>query len=663
MDYTSLRQEALRELERLSGGRWTDFNPHDPGITILEQLCYVLTDLGYRTAHDIPDLLAEGGHDPYRNLHLPAKILTCRPVTPADLRRVALDVRGVQNAWVEPLLGEDAPTLYFHAAEKALRLTKEPFPSEPVRLKGLYRVLVDPAEDAGVDLRARVARRLHENRALCEDFAEITVLDREMVQIDATVEIGPVDDIPGLQREIARKIAGVISPPVPFRTLDDMLREGLSLDAIFDGPQLERGFLPDEALEGATRRTAINASDLVRAIKDVAAVRAVSRVRIRLASDPEKKWRDWSVTIGAGMVAKLHREGSTITLRRAGTVVARATCELPAPAAKGAAAAASGLAPPPGRDRHVGKYTSVQQHFPAIYGIGELGLPASAPPERRARAKQLQAYLMFFDQIMANHLAQLAHARDLFSHEDTELKTYFAQPVPLPGEGGAILAPHDEETTLTRSLAARNTDGGASAVEVERKNRFLNHLLARFAETLDDHGTSSPTALAHRKQAFLRQYPRLGGARGTGFDHLEPPGPNNRASLEQRVRLRLGLTDEESPIVIEHILLRPMEGDEKQEVPLLATKDRKDPYSMQLTFVLPAGAGRFAEKKGSTGWKDFRALAEQTIREETPAHLTVYVRWMDAADWEAFPEAHGEWLRERRVWWAGKLGLTLKEER
>src|SRR3954464_656341 len=103
MDYVSLRQEGIRQLERMAGGQWTDFNAHDPGITILEQLCYVLTDLGYRTAFEIPDLLADGGEDPYDSLHPPAEILASCPVTPADLRRVVLDVDGVKNAWIQPL--------------------------------------------------------------------------------------------------------------------------------------------------------------------------------------------------------------------------------------------------------------------------------------------------------------------------------------------------------------------------------------------------------------------------------------------------------------------------------------------------------------------------------------------------------------------------------
>ena len=38
-------------LQELCGETWTDYNLHDPGVSILEQLCYGLTDLG-RTLHE-----------------------------------------------------------------------------------------------------------------------------------------------------------------------------------------------------------------------------------------------------------------------------------------------------------------------------------------------------------------------------------------------------------------------------------------------------------------------------------------------------------------------------------------------------------------------------------------------------------------------------------
>src|SRR3954452_6342494 len=98
LDYAALQRQGIAELERLAGEQWTDFNAHDPGITLLEALCYALTDLGYRTFHPIPDLLAEAEAQRLLCLFTPAEVLTSRAVTADDLRRIALDVPGVKNA-------------------------------------------------------------------------------------------------------------------------------------------------------------------------------------------------------------------------------------------------------------------------------------------------------------------------------------------------------------------------------------------------------------------------------------------------------------------------------------------------------------------------------------------------------------------------------------
>ncbi|RDH85467.1 MAG: hypothetical protein DIZ78_11025 [endosymbiont of Escarpia spicata] len=58
LDYAQLRQSGLEHIEALSHDLWTDYNAHDPGITILELLCYAITDLSYRTRLPMADLLA-----------------------------------------------------------------------------------------------------------------------------------------------------------------------------------------------------------------------------------------------------------------------------------------------------------------------------------------------------------------------------------------------------------------------------------------------------------------------------------------------------------------------------------------------------------------------------------------------------------------------------
>src|ERR1041384_622279 len=99
LDFNFLRKEGISHIQRLAGRIWTDHNVHDPGVTILDQLCYAITDLSYRINFDIKDLIAEEDGNPYKGLYSPAEILTVNPVTILDIRKVIIDVEGVKNAW------------------------------------------------------------------------------------------------------------------------------------------------------------------------------------------------------------------------------------------------------------------------------------------------------------------------------------------------------------------------------------------------------------------------------------------------------------------------------------------------------------------------------------------------------------------------------------
>ena len=55
--FESLRSEAIKLVQQVSGKVWTDYNLHDPGITILEQLIYAITDIIYRTDFPVEDYL------------------------------------------------------------------------------------------------------------------------------------------------------------------------------------------------------------------------------------------------------------------------------------------------------------------------------------------------------------------------------------------------------------------------------------------------------------------------------------------------------------------------------------------------------------------------------------------------------------------------------
>ena len=99
MNYALLRQEGLRHIERLGSAIWTDFNSHDPGVTMMEVLCYALTDMGYRTQLPEADLFTPS--DKRKAFFTAAEILPNAPVTALDFRKILIDTEGVKNAWLE----------------------------------------------------------------------------------------------------------------------------------------------------------------------------------------------------------------------------------------------------------------------------------------------------------------------------------------------------------------------------------------------------------------------------------------------------------------------------------------------------------------------------------------------------------------------------------
>ncbi len=659
-EYAALREEGLDELRKLAGRVWTDHNAHDPGITILEQLCYAITDLGYRASFDIPDLLSEGGDDGVDRLFRPSEALTCDPVTLTDWRKLIMDVDGVKNAWIEPV-EEQAVPLYFHPDKNQLSLQAEPPIAEPVYLKGLYRVWIEKSELADVDghtVRRSVASRLYANRALCEDFETIELLEAQPVRVQAKIEIGQTDDADAILLVIYEKIADYLSPTVPFRTLQELLDEGKPIDEIFDGPVLQHGFIESDALKKAERRVTVRSSDLIREIMSVDHVRAVRSISIGTGSDMS----DWVLALSPDMSPTLDLLNSSIVLQRgqleinANIARVRDIYDERQRRSKTFSKLAKhkrDVMPPKGRDRKLARYYSIQHQFPQVYGIGAAGLPSSASTTRKAEARQLKAYLMFFDQLLANLFTQLAHAKDLLSFQGQSSRTYFSQVIADPELDLESIRVSDADAH--REFLREITDQLAKADVIEnRRNRFLNHLLARFAEHFVDYSLMLRQAtpedwdkpaekLVRDKETFLQHYPRVSAGRGTAFDYTQAAGPENVSGLEKRLRLKLGLieAEDETLFVVEHILLRAMTADTKQQVPFLTATRSKDPYSQQLSVILPEWPKRFSNPS-------FKLLVEQTIREETPAHLTPYLCWLSKDDMTGFRQIHLDWVEKLR---------------
>ena len=105
LDYSFLRKVGQEYIEQLSGTIWTDYNTHDPGITILEMLCYAISDLGLRLDMPIENILApedETAQKINEQFFKASEILPSKPVNENDYRKLFIDIEGIKNCWLKP---------------------------------------------------------------------------------------------------------------------------------------------------------------------------------------------------------------------------------------------------------------------------------------------------------------------------------------------------------------------------------------------------------------------------------------------------------------------------------------------------------------------------------------------------------------------------------
>src|ERR1700744_89704 len=100
-NFALLKQKGFDYIQEYIGNEWSNLNPSDPGVTILDQLCFALTELGYCNDFSIADILTDknGKLQMDNQFYLPEQILTTASVTIADYRKYLIDgIPGITNA-------------------------------------------------------------------------------------------------------------------------------------------------------------------------------------------------------------------------------------------------------------------------------------------------------------------------------------------------------------------------------------------------------------------------------------------------------------------------------------------------------------------------------------------------------------------------------------
>lgn len=509
LDFTKLREQGLAYIQELSRDVWTDYNSHDPGVTILEQLCYSITDVAYRTSLPVKDLLTTENDvqpDQQKNAFIPPpSILTTHPVTIDDSRKMIIDqFDEIQNVWIT--------TQNASGFEEALcginRIEILP------KIDFLKSVVGKPEKK--IEFLKMVNDFLGQNRNLGECYEEPVLLEPQDIAVRFKIYIGEDTDLENTIAGLFVKLLEYIYNPIQYSSFNEMIEAGYSLEETFSGPQMRRGFIKDDRLKYTAQslsETQLTKNDIHE--NRLKSIHVDELQKILSKTDHVNKCKVESLVVDGQSQIKINveegkffhllqidqssniidnkfdriyknmtvfvneKELTVLNVQRINSLFSETWSKKHRAYPIGSSDTECISNQTKGIYQNPGEYYSLQRHFPLIYGIGEEGLSKNEPAERHFQALQLKAYLMLFEQHLANHLAQLGNLNEFFNIRYTAGtgKTYFAQKMNSVPRIGKLSS--DSRSDIESYLESKNTF-------YNRKNRIYNHLLARFGEDISD---------------------------------------------------------------------------------------------------------------------------------------------------------------------------------
>jgi hypothetical protein len=280
---------------------------------------------------------------------------------------------------------------------------------------------------------------LHQHRNLCEDYVKFRLVPTQEIAICADIEVTADSDLEEILAKIYSEIDLFLAPPVRFYSLKEMQGKGKSTEEIFQSMILDHGFIETEELVKSELKSEIHVSDLYQIIMEIEGVIAVKDLLITNYLDgvAQTDGELWCLKLGDLFNLNLYLEKSRVLFYKNNlpfradiAQVKRLVKTLKATKQKPKLIRSEQDLPiPSGNYRDLSQYISIQTEFPLVYGIGAEGLSTTATESRKAQAKQLKAFLMFFDQLLANYLAQLDQVKNLLSINSNIEHTYAVQPL------------------------------------------------------------------------------------------------------------------------------------------------------------------------------------------------------------------------------------------
>ena len=403
----------------------------------------------------------------------------------------------------------------------------------------------------------QVGNTLMAHRNLCEDYCTITAVETEDVAICADIDLTADSDIEEVLAQAYYLIDQYFSPDISFYSLSDMQKAGFTADEIFNGPALVSGFVKDSELQAAKLKTELHSSDIYAILMNIPGVLAVRSLVMSPYDSNGKRLtgQPWVLPVDPGKQARLYINGSKFLVFKNGLPFLPDKEELADTlnVIEGNhmrpkfAPGENDLPVPAGTYQPLTDYYPVQYSLPQTYGVSYYGLPNNVSDERKAQAKQLKAYLVFYEQLLANYLQQLSHFKDLVSLDSTVEQTYYNY-LFTDSDIKDISDVYDIDAAELQALSEdQNTF-------LDRRNRFLDHLMARFAESFNDYALMlysytdsekiADEILIKDKIAFIKDIPFASCNRARAYNYKDAANicnDNNIAGLKKRIEQILGL--------------------------------------------------------------------------------------------------------------------------
>jgi len=413
LDFKALKAAGFAYIQKHSSTEWTNLNPSDPGVTILEQLCYAFTELGYCANFSMKDILTQESGDLTvdNQFYLPQNILTTSPITIDDYIKYVIDqVPSVKNVIITPIS------------------LKFPFVS------GIYEVylLLNPNYDDPTVINSPETEAffvLNSCRNVSELFLKPQILVKKEYIISGKLALESGYDLHTVLPKIMQSITDYIFPDVVQTGYDKLKEEGKKTNEIFNGPSLNNGWISMESIQ--PKKDTIQAFEITKLIQGIEGVQSISGVSFTYndtTSTTATCATNEILTFNFSQSFLNNASNTSFQISSQGkdlnaslnTSLLDELANMQQKSSEINEVAAVQIAPklPSGKYRDITSYYSIQNTFPESYAVGLNATNDNTPTYQVAQSRQLKGYLSLFDQMLSNQFAQLANIDKLFSFKN-----------------------------------------------------------------------------------------------------------------------------------------------------------------------------------------------------------------------------------------------------